>query len=329
MLAKKNLFVLATAAFLLLSINLIAFADTIKLKDGSVIKGTITNFKDQQFTVLLGDASRGSRRSQLTLYMEDVESIDFDGNTSPAVSVIRRDNVSTNRPENNRVESNRTDVVNRDNNQVSGNNGDNNDLTATTTQTSTPTTTQTTNPRVTTVDNTRRPTTSSILNGSNNSNTTPPVTTQPVNAPRQNTSPVSSNTSNNGNKFFTLNTKVLADSTSNGWTNSGLVVRKGQRIRISSTGRASLGKGNFATPAGIGSIADKDRLMPTEPTGALIAVIGDDNNDFIYVGSGQEFVAKRDGTLFLGINESNLDDNSGAFDAVIEAEATGETASNR
>lgn len=326
MLAKKNLFVFAISAFLLLSTGLIAFADTIKLKDGSVIKGTITNFKDQQFTVLLGDASRGSRRSQLTLYMEDVESIDFDGNTSPAVSVIRRDNVSTNRPENNRTENNRTDVVNRDNNQVNGNNGnngDNNDLTATTQTTTTPRT----NPRVTTVDNTRRPTTSSILNGSNNSNNgTQPVTNQTVDAPRPNTSPVSSG---NGNKFFTLNAKVLADSTSNGWTNSGLVVRKGQRIRISSTGRASLGKGNFATPAGIGSIADKDRLMPTEPTGALIAVIGDDNNDFIYVGSGQEFVAKRDGTLFLGINESNLDDNSGAFDAVIEAEATGETASNR
>ncbi|HEX8194833.1 MAG TPA: hypothetical protein VF571_01365, partial [Pyrinomonadaceae bacterium] len=112
--------------------------------------------------------------------------------------------------------------------------------------------------------------------------------------------------------------KVLADWTANGWTNSGVVVRKGQRVRISATGRVSLGQGRFATPAGVGSIADNQRLMPTIPTGALIAVIGDDNNDFIFVGSSREFTAPQSGMLFLGINESNLDDNSGAYDVVIK-----------
>jgi len=50
----------------------------------------------------------------------------------------------------------------------------------------------------------------------------------------------------------------------------------------------------------------------------LIAVIGDDNNDFIYVGSEREFTATRDGALFLGVNEGNLNDNSGTFDVKIE-----------
>ena len=55
----------------------------------------------------------------------------------------------------------------------------------------------------------------------------------------------------------------------------------------------------------------------------LIAVIGDDNNDFIFVGEDREFVARRDGALFLGINEGNLNDNSGSFDVIIEVEASG------
>jgi hypothetical protein len=58
--------------------------------------------------------------------------------------------------------------------------------------------------------------------------------------------------------------------------------------------------------------------MPAVPTGALIAVIGDDNNDFIYIGRERTFIAQRDGALFLGLNEGDLSDNTGAFDVRIE-----------
>jgi hypothetical protein len=60
--------------------------------------------------------------------------------------------------------------------------------------------------------------------------------------------------------------------------------------------------------------------MRNEPTGALIAVVGDDNDDFILVGTRRDFVAQRDGVLFLGVNEGNLTDNTGMYDVVIEAE---------
>ena len=42
-----------------------AVADTIRLKDGSVIRGQVIGFKDQQFTVLIGSGSQG-RRSRTT-----------------------------------------------------------------------------------------------------------------------------------------------------------------------------------------------------------------------------------------------------------------------
>jgi hypothetical protein len=66
---------------------------------------------------------------------------------------------------------------------------------------------------------------------------------------------------------------------------------------------------------------DANKLMPNEATGALIAVIGDNNDDFILVGPRREFIAQRDGVLFLGVNEADLTDNTGSYDIVIEAEA--------
>ena len=65
--------------------------------------------------------------------------------------------------------------------------------------------------------------------------------------------------------------------------------------------------------------------MRTEPTGSLIAVMGDDNDDFLQIGNKHAFVSQRDGVLFLGVNEGDLTDNKGVYDVVIEAEAGGRT----
>ena len=89
-------------------------------------------------------------------------------------------------------------------------------------------------------------------------------------------------------------------------------------LTVTAKGQVSLGNGRFASSAGITSLPDPDKLVKTEATGGLVAVIGDDNNEFIYIGASREFVAVRDGALFLGINEANLKDNSGAFDVTIE-----------
>jgi hypothetical protein len=154
----------------------------------------------------------------------------------------------------------------------------------------------------------------SPVNQPDNSNVSDSRTTDTV--------PISSNP-NPTPTFFTIKVGVRADNSNNGWTNSGLVVRKGQRLRISASGRVSLGRGRFSTPAGLATIQDNDKLMRNDPTGALIAVIGDDNDDFILIGPRREFIAQRDGVLFLGVNEGDLTDNTGSYDIVIEAEASG------
>src|SRR6185369_11272274 len=109
--------------------------------------------------------------------------------------------------------------------------------------------------------------------------------------------------------FFEVSARVHADASTNGWTNTGLVVRYGQRLKISASGVISLGRGLSSAPEGSTNLIDLRKLMPSYPTGALIAVIGDNNDDFVFIGRGREFLAPHDGVLFLGVNEGNLTDN--------------------
>ncbi len=109
------------------------------------------------------------------------------------------------------------------------------------------------------------------------------------------------------------------------WTNTGFRVSRGTRVRITATGSVKLDPTGrrTSTPAGV-QTPDRDKLMPNRPTGSLIAVVGDDNDDFLYVGTQAQFVADRPGYLFLSVNEGYLKDNSGGFVAhvVVEPPAT-------
>jgi hypothetical protein len=154
------------------------------------------------------------------------------------------------------------------------------------------------------------------MQGGNTTTTQPPA----AGNPRASNTGASQPSAGSSSQFFPVRVRVRADSASNGWTDSGLMVRRGQRLRISASGRVSLGGGRFSTPTGLPRVTDNEKLMRDEPTGALIAVIGDDNDEFVFVGASREFYATRDGRLFLGVNEGRLEDNTGTYDALIEAE---------
>jgi hypothetical protein len=254
-------------------------ADTIRMKDGQVIRGQIVGFRDQQFTVLIGTGARG-RRSRVTIYMEDVESIDFENPGTDA----------------------------------SSNAGDDGGAPAESSRTQTPSQRQP-EPRQSQPESRQPPT---MNTGGNSSPSSSSRTNNGANGTDPATRPAPS--TGGDSPFFPVRVRVRADNSANGWTDSGLMVRKGQRLRITATGRVSLGQGNFSTPTGLPRLLDTEKLMRNEPTGTLIAVVGDDNDEFIAVGAGREFYATRDGRLFLGVNEGKLDDNTGYFDALIEVE---------
>ena len=173
----RKSFCLLLASTLLISLATPLLADTIRLKDGSVIRGQVIGFKDQQFTILIGGNAKG-RRGQTTVYVEDVESIDFD--STPGTASSTEDSTAQNNPP-------------------------------------------------------FRPT------ARNNQ-------PEPVNSGSRPAEPQPTTTTAAAPTFFTIKVGVRADNANNGWTNSGLVVRKGQRLRITASGRVSLGKGRFSTP---------------------------------------------------------------------------------
>lgn len=168
---------------------------------------------------------------------------------------------------------------------------------------------------------------SSLPNSRPAAGTSPPPSTPTLPRPPASTSPPTStrppttgSTSSSGTGVPTL-TRTVNVIARNDWTYTQLDVRRGDQIRISARGLIMLGGRRQSSPDGIAE-NDPEKLMPGRPTGALIAVIGDDNNDFLYIGSQREFVARRDGKLYLGVNEGDLSDNSGSYEARIEIQRT-------
>lgn len=108
------------------------------------------------------------------------------------------------------------------------------------------------------------------------------------------------------------------------WVDSGLDVRPGDTIRLSASGRVQLSRSQATGPEGV-NIADPQKMMPNRPTGGLIAVIGDDNDDFIFIGAGAQIQARRSGRLFLMVNENVLEDNTGAFTVRIQVQSAADS----
>lgn len=79
-----SLLLLALAATLAAPLS---FADTIKLKNGRVVKGEVVRYGNGEFVVLLPAAdSRTGQRDRLILFADTVESIEFDSASSAAVA---------------------------------------------------------------------------------------------------------------------------------------------------------------------------------------------------------------------------------------------------
>jgi len=97
------------------------------------------------------------------------------------------------------------------------------------------------------------------------------------------------------------------------WTDTGVNVRGGQMIYFEASGRVRWGRDRQDGPEGENnSPRNPSRPIPGRPAAALIGRVGDDAPFFI--GNDAEGVRVRgSGTLFLGINDETLDDNSGSF----------------
>ncbi len=280
-------------------------ADTIRLKNGSVIKGKVTSFADDQFTVML-DTGSGRNKSKATLDIADVAKIDFDSSTSIATETSApRETASETQP----VEEPRNTVAKE---PVKENPRDNvreappvdPSLKASSKNSKNRKNEPKAEPKVEVINPESQPTAT---------DTTP---TEKPSAPE--TPPAETPTPRKLAGAKTINVEVAAK---RDWTSSGVIVKRGDRVRITASGNITLDpSGQTTGPDGLDA-PDSRKLMSDRPTGGLIGVIGADNDDFMFIGRTMEFTATRDGLLFLSVNEGTLTDNSGSFKTVIEIQA--------
>jgi len=102
------------------------------------------------------------------------------------------------------------------------------------------------------------------------------------------------------------------------WTDTGMTVKKGDRIAFHTNGTINVAQGVSSGPDGSPAVSgNRTRYaVPQMPAGGLIFRAG--NSAPSPIGSnGQPIVMPADGRLFLGVNDDEFGDNTGAYTVTI------------
>lgn len=103
------------------------------------------------------------------------------------------------------------------------------------------------------------------------------------------------------------------------WNDTGIDVRAGQTIYFEAGGEVRWGRDRRDGPAGENnSPFNANRPMNNRPAAALIGKVGNNSDDYFFIGNDRGPVRVRSsGRLFLGVNDDVLNDNSGNFRVVV------------
>jgi len=103
------------------------------------------------------------------------------------------------------------------------------------------------------------------------------------------------------------------------WIDSGVDLRRGERVSVKATGTIVAGRSRI-TPGGLRS-TDPTAPLPRAAEGVLIGAIGNDSDSpVIEIGIGRDFVADRDGRLYLTANRGTYSDARGAYTVQVRTE---------
>lgn len=117
-------------------------------------------------------------------------------------------------------------------------------------------------------------------------------------------------------RYQTRNVQVALDAN---WIDSGVFVRRGERVQVSASGVITVGRMRI-TPDGL-QRSDPSAPMPNANEGELIGAIGNDPSaPIMELGSNREFTADRNGRIFLTANRGSYVDARGSFDVQIRRE---------
>jgi hypothetical protein len=125
-----------------------------------------------------------------------------------------------------------------------------------------------------------------------------------------------SDTSKCGAGAGTSSTEVVVPGISRG-TPTGAILAQGSRLTVTATGTVTtLGPASSATPAGNAYPCNAGCLLPSAHFGALIGRIGT-RGPWFYVGKSLVTAARTAGQLYLAVNDTISDNNTGQFIAEI------------
>jgi len=117
-------------------------------------------------------------------------------------------------------------------------------------------------------------------------------------------------------RFETSTVQVSLESN---WIDSGINLRRNQRVQIDATGVITVGRTRI-TPAGLRS-TDPTSPLPNAAEGMLIGAVGDDSRTpIIELGASREFTTDRGGRLYLTANRGSFNGARGSFTVQIKRE---------
>lgn len=103
------------------------------------------------------------------------------------------------------------------------------------------------------------------------------------------------------------------------WIDSGIDLRRNERVQTTASGTILAGRSRI-TPDGLRT-SDPSSPLPSAAEGMLIGAIGNDQNaPVLELGTSREFVADRDGRLFLTANRGTYNDARGSFTVQVKRE---------
>ncbi len=117
-------------------------------------------------------------------------------------------------------------------------------------------------------------------------------------------------------RYITRNVEVALGPN---WVDTGVDLRRGDRVQIRASGTIYAGRTRI-TPEGLRS-TDPNAPLPRAAEGVLIGTVGNDPSAPIAeIGTSREFVADRDGRLYLTANRSSYTDARGAYQVQVRTE---------
>jgi hypothetical protein len=108
------------------------------------------------------------------------------------------------------------------------------------------------------------------------------------------------------------------------WTATGITVRKGDLLTLSSSGQIQLSSNTNDVATVNGATSNRyapGSALPRTLAGALIGKIG--NGQPFGIGSANTITAPDTGQLFLGVNDDSFGDNQGSFQVSVARQARG------